>query len=126
MERFLLSSFGYVGILAIVALLFPLGAIGTALLANRVVRVHRPNRRKLLTYECGMDPIGDAWIQFNTRYYLFALLFVVFDVEAIFLYPWAVAYRRLGVYAMVEIVIFIGILLVAYAYAWKKKAMEWK
>ena len=122
----MLSSFGYVGILAIVALLFPLGAVGTALLLNRVVRVRRPTARKLSTYECGMDPVGDAWIQFNPRYYLFALLFVVFDVEAVFLYPWAVAYKALGLYAFVEMTIFIGILLVGYVYAWKKKAFEWK
>lgn len=122
----MLSSFGYVGILAVVALLFPLGAVGTALALNYLVRVRRPNDRKLTTYECGMDPVGDAWIQFNPRYYLFALLFVVFDVEAIFLYPWAVAYRGLGLYAFVEMVIFVGILLVGYVYAWKKKALEWK
>jgi len=73
-----------------------------------------------------MDPVGDAWIQFNPRYYLFALMFVVFDVEAIFLYPWAVAYRSLGLYAFVEMVVFIGILLVGYIYAWNKKAFEWK
>jgi len=73
-----------------------------------------------------MDPVGDAWIQFNPRYYLFALLFVVFDVEAVFLYPWAVAYKALGLYAFVEMTIFIGILLVGYVYAWKKKAFEWK
>jgi NADH-quinone oxidoreductase subunit A len=73
-----------------------------------------------------MDPIGDSWIRFNTRYYLFALLFVVFDVEAVFLYPWAVAYRQLGLYAFVEMAIFIGILLIGYLYAWNKKALEWK
>lgn len=122
----MLSSFGYVGILAIVALLFPLGAIFTFALANHILRLRRPNPPKLTTYECGMDPIGDAWIQFNTRYYLFALLFVVFDVEAIFLYPWAVAYRQLGLYAFVEMLVFIGILLVGYLYAWNKKALEWK
>ncbi|HLB11707.1 MAG TPA: NADH-quinone oxidoreductase subunit A [Dehalococcoidia bacterium] len=122
----MLSSFGYVGILAVVALLFPLGAIFTFVAANYILKVRRPNPRKLMTYECGMDPVGDAWIQFNTRYYLFALLFVVFDVEAVFLYPWAVAYRQLGLYAFVEMVIFIGILLVGYLYAWNKKALEWK
>ncbi len=122
----MLSSFGYVGILVIVAALFPLGAVGTALLLNRLVRVRRPSVRKTTTYECGVDPVGPAWVQFNSRYYLFALLFVVFDVEAVFLYPWAVAYRQLGLYAFTEMVVFIGILLVGYAYAWKKRALEWK
>lgn len=122
----MLSSFGYVGILAIVALLFPIGAIITFLLANYLLKLRRPSPAKLTTYECGMDPIGDSWIRFNTRYYLFALLFVVFDVEAVFLYPWAVAYRQLGLYAFVEMAIFIGILLIGYLYAWNKKALEWK
>lgn len=122
----MLNSFGYVGILAIVALLFPIGAIITFLLANYLLKLRRPSPAKLTTYECGMDPIGDSWIRFNTRYYLFALLFVVFDVEAVFLYPWAVAYRRLGLYAFVEMAIFIGILLIGYLYAWNKKALEWK
>ena len=122
----MLNSFGYVGILAIVALLFPIGAIVTFLFANYLLKLRRPSPAKLTTYECGMDPIGDSWIRFNTRYYLFALLFVVFDVEAVFLYPWAVAYRRLGLYAFVEMAIFIGILLIGYLYAWNKKALEWK
>ena len=72
-----------------------------------------------------MVPVGDALVRYNVRYYLFALLFVVFDVEAVFLYPWAVAYRGLGVYAFVEAMIFIAILFVGYAYAWRKRAMEW-
>jgi NAD(P)H-quinone oxidoreductase subunit 3 len=72
-----------------------------------------------------MVPVGDALVRYNVRYYLFALLFVVFDVEAVFLYPWAVAYRGLGVYAFVEALIFIAILFVGYVYAWRKRAMEW-
>jgi NADH:ubiquinone oxidoreductase subunit 3 (subunit A) len=72
-----------------------------------------------------MVPFGDAQVRYNVRYYVFGLLFVIFDVEAVFLYPWAVAYRQLGLYAFVEALIFIGILLVGYAYAWRKRAMEW-
>jgi NADH:ubiquinone oxidoreductase subunit 3 (subunit A) len=72
-----------------------------------------------------MVPIGDAHVRYNVRYYLFALLFVVFDVEAVFLYPWAAAYRQLGLYAFVEAMIFMAILAVGYAYAWRKRAMEW-
>ena len=72
-----------------------------------------------------MIPIGDAHVRYTVRYYLFALLFVVFDVEAVFLYPWAVAYRHLGLYAFVEALIFLAILGVGYVYAWRKRAMEW-
>ncbi|MDP2727845.1 MAG: NADH-quinone oxidoreductase subunit A [Dehalococcoidia bacterium] len=122
----MLSSFGYVGILAIVGFLFPLGAIITAFVISFFIKVRRPNPRKLTTYECGMEPVGEAWIQFHSRYYLFALLFVVFDVEAVFLYPWAVAYRQLGLFAFVEMTIFVAILVVGYVYAWNKKALEWK
>jgi NADH:ubiquinone oxidoreductase subunit 3 (subunit A) len=122
LEKPLLSSFGYVGILVIVSLLFPIGALITSF----IVRTRKPDPRKLTTYECGIEPRGQAWIQFNIRYYLFALLFVIFDVEAVFLYPWAVAYRQLGLYALVEMMIFILILVVGYIYAWNKKALEWK
>ena len=89
------------------------------------IRPRKPDPIKQSVYECGMVPVGDALVRYNVRYYLFALLFVVFDVEAIFLYPWAVAYRGLGVYAFVEALIFIAILLVGYVYAWRKRAMEW-
>ena len=72
-----------------------------------------------------MEPIGGAWIQFNIRYYMFALVFVIFDVETVFLYPWAVAFHRLGLLAFIEALVFITILLVALAYAWRKGALEW-
>ena len=73
-----------------------------------------------------MDTIGKTWVQFNFRYYFFALLFVLFDIEVVFLYPWAVAYQKLGLFALVEMVVFIGILMVGYVYAWRKGALEWK
>ena len=73
----------------------------------------------------GMEPIGGAWIQFNIRYYMFALVFVIFDVETVFLYPWAVAFHRLGILAFIEALVFIAILVVALAYAWRKGALEW-
>ncbi|MEN9279034.1 MAG: photosynthetic/respiratory NAD(P)H-quinone oxidoreductase subunit C, partial [Thermostichus sp. DG_1_5_bins_95] len=77
------------------------------------------------TYESGMEPVGQAWIQFNIRYYMFALVFVIFDVETVFLYPWAVAFHRLGLLAFVEALIFIAILVVGLVYAWRKGALEW-
>jgi NAD(P)H-quinone oxidoreductase subunit 3 len=77
------------------------------------------------TYESGMEPIGGAWIQFNIRYYMFALVFVVFDVETVFLYPWAVAFSQLGLLAFIEALVFIAILVIALVYAWRKGALEW-
>ena len=76
-------------------------------------------------YECGVETEGDAWGQFNVRYYVVALLFVVFDVEVVFLYPWAVAFRQLGLFAFVEAALFLVVLLVGYVYAWRRKALEW-
>lgn len=81
--------------------------------------------QKTLTYESGVIPFGQAWAQFNVRYYLFALIFVVFDVEVIYLYPWAVVFRQLGAFAFFEMVIFLLILLVGLTYAWRKGALEW-
>ena len=78
-----------------------------------------------LTRRVGSYSVWDAQVRYNVRYYVFGLLFVIFDVEAVFLYPWAVAYRQLGLYAFIEALIFIGILLIGYAYAWRKGAMEW-
>jgi len=80
---------------------------------------------KLAPYESGVETIGPTHIQFRTRYYLYALVFVIFDVEALYLFPWAVAYRDLGLVALVEMAIFIGFLLAAFVYAWRKRALEW-
>jgi NADH-quinone oxidoreductase subunit A len=82
--------------------------------------------QKLSTCECGVEPVGRAWVQFKASYFLYALVFVVFDVETVFLYPWAVQFRSLGLFAVIEMMIFIGILLIGLAYAWKKGALEWK
>ena len=96
-----------------------------ALITNKLVSPKSRAGERQLTYESGMEPIGGAWIQFNIRYYMFALVFVIFDVETVFLYPWAVAFNRLGLLAFIEALIFITILLVALAYAWRKGALEW-
>jgi NAD(P)H-quinone oxidoreductase subunit 3 len=96
-----------------------------ALTASRLLRPAQGGLERRTTYESGMEPIGGAWIQFNVRYYMFALVFVVFDVETVFLYPWAVAFNRLGVLAFVEALIFITILVIALVYAWRKGALEW-
>ncbi|MDY6784204.1 MAG: photosynthetic/respiratory NAD(P)H-quinone oxidoreductase subunit C [Cyanobacteriota bacterium] len=96
-----------------------------ALTASWVLRPKGGGPERRTTYESGMEPIGGAWIQFNIRYYMFALVFVVFDVETVFLYPWAVAFSQLGLLAFIEALIFIAILVVALVYAWRKGALEW-
>ena len=96
-----------------------------ALVANKLLSPSSRMGERELTYESGMEPIGGAWIQFNIRYYMFALVFVIFDVETVFLYPWAVALQRLGLLAFIEALVFISILVLALAYAWRKGALEW-
>lgn len=96
-----------------------------ALTASKLLRPPGGGPERRTTYESGMEPIGGAWIQFNIRYYMFALVFVVFDVETVFLYPWAVAFSQLGLLAFIEALIFIAILLIALVYAWRKGALEW-
>jgi len=90
-----------------------------------VLRPRRFSEEKLTTYECGENPTGSAWIQFNIRFYVFALIFIIFDVEAVFLLPWAVVFRELGVLAFVEGLVFIAILVIALAYVWRKGDLEW-
>lgn len=96
------------------------------LLIAPLITPRRPNAGKALPYECGVDPIGSPLIQFHSRFYLYALLFAVFDVEAIFIFPWAIAYGGLGLFALIEMALFIGILLIGFAYAWRKRALEWQ
>jgi NADH:ubiquinone oxidoreductase subunit 3 (subunit A) len=95
------------------------------LLVWKVIRPSRFSEEKVTTYECGENPTGSAWIQFNIRFYVFALIFIIFDVEAVFLLPWAVVFRQLGMLAYVEGLVFIGILVVALAYVWRKGDLEW-
>ena len=85
----------------------------------------RPNRVKQETYECGVEMVGPAWTQFRAQYYIFALVFVVFDVEMVFMFPWALAYNRLGLFALFEMVVFIVLLAVALVYTWRKGALRW-
>ena len=86
----------------------------------------RPTRRKLEPYESGMTPLGQAQRRMPVKFYLVAVMFILFDVEIIFLYPWAVTFRQLGLFGFIEMVIFVAILLVGYVYAWKKGALEWE
>jgi NADH-quinone oxidoreductase subunit A len=99
-------------------------AVGTLLFAG-LVRPSRDHAVKLAPYECGIEPITDARDRYSIRYYLVAMLFVIFDVETVFLFPWAVIMDRLLVFGLVEMLVFLFILIVGYAYAWKKGALEW-
>lgn len=98
--------------------------VGAMLGVGRFVRPNRPQPEKYITYEAGSDPIG-GWGQSNVRYYIYALLFVIFDVEAAFVFPWAVHLEDLGVYGLVEMTIFIVVLAVALLYAWRKGVLRW-
>lgn len=95
------------------------------LLLSYLVQPKYPEPEKLSTYECGSEPFSDARMPFPVRYYIFAMLFVIFDIEVIFLYPWAVTFEKLGLIGLVEMLIFIALFVVAYVYAWRKGALEW-
>ncbi len=123
----MLTDYGYIAYFIIAGILFAVVAIGLPVLL-RYVRVvfHKPNAIKTTTYECGMETIGKTWVQFNFRYYFYALIFLTLDVMVVFLYPWAVQLRQLGSTALISIVFFIAVIAIGYIYAWKKKALEWK
>ena len=105
---------------AIVATLIPL-----TLVLAKLVHPENPNRTKLMPYECGIDPFDSSRGRYTVRYYIVAILFVVFDVETIFLFPWAVKFKALGMFGLLEMLIFLGILIVGYIWIWKKGALEW-
>ena len=109
-------------VFAVLAAALPLGTI----LVARAVQRRRPNPAKLEPYECGIEPSTDAFdTRFSVRYFLIAVLFVVFDVETIFLFPWAIMFNRLGLFGLIEMMIFLAILVVGYFYCWKRKALDW-
>ena len=109
----------------LVFLLVIVGLLAFVLVLWKLLRPQRLSKEKDATYECGEEPVGSAWVQFNIRFYVFALIFIVFDVEAVFLLPWAVVFRDLGVLAYLEGLVFIGILVVALAYVWRKGDLAW-
>jgi len=118
----LVQQYGLIGVFAVIAFIFPIATLAFTWL----IRPKRPNPLKNSTYECGIETVGDAWVQFRAQYYLFALIFVIFDIEAIFLFPFAVAFNKIGLFALVEAIIFIFILVAGLVYAWKKDALEWQ
>jgi len=102
-----------------------MGLVAVALITARALSPRRPVPAKLTTYECGMDPVGEGWSQTQIRYYIYAFLFVIFDVESVFLFPWARVFESLGYTAVAEMGVFIGILAVGLLYAWKKGVLRW-
>jgi NADH-quinone oxidoreductase subunit A len=122
----MLPEWGQAGFMIALALIFPIGGILPSWALGMVgIRPDRPDVIKEATYECGVETEGPTWVQFNFRYFYFALLFVIFDIEAVFLYPWAVSFENAGVIAFIEVLTFVLILLIGLLYAWRKNALEW-
>src|SRR5512141_1427055 len=115
------SDFTFVLVMLVAATLI----MGGTLLAASFLRPKKPSKAKLETYECGMETVGDAWVQFRVQYYIFALIFVLFDVGGVFLFPFAVAYNALPLYAVGIITLFILTLLGSLLYAWRKGVLQW-
>ena len=123
----MLANYGYIGLFLVAAVFFTLLMV-TIPIVLRFLKIvpNNPNPIKNSTFECGMETIGKTWVQFNFRYYFYALVFLALDVLVVFLYPWAVNLRELGSFSFVVILILIFIVLVGYIYAWRKKVLEWK
>jgi len=122
MEQGYFYQYFFIGIFVLFSVLFGAGI----LLVARWVAPRKPSPVKNATYECGLESEGDAWIQFRIPYYIYALIFVIFDVEIIFLYPWAVSFKKLGMGAFAAAMIFIGVLLIGLIYEWGKNNLEWE
>ena len=116
-----LGSFLVVAIVGLSAVVLVAGLLAL----GSLLRPSRPQPQKYLTYESGVDPVGDGWSQSQVRYYIFALLFVMFDVEAVFIFPWAVRLEAFGVFGLVEMLVFIAILALGLVYAWRKGVLRW-
>jgi NADH-quinone oxidoreductase subunit A len=116
------NQYAYVAVFTLVGVVFLI----VALTAAWVLRPRRPSKAKYMPYECGIVPEGDAWNQLNPRYYIFALLYLLFDVEAAYLYPWAIRVGKLGAYAVVEMFIFLAVLAFGLGYAWREGGLKWE
>jgi NADH:ubiquinone oxidoreductase subunit 3 (subunit A) len=117
----MLNDWIFIGIFLLLAPVFP----AIALLIPRFIAPRKPNPLKSETYECGIETYGETWVQFKAQYYIFALVFLIFDIEIVFLYPWAVAFEQLPLFAVMEGVIFILILVAGLLYTWRKGVLEW-
>jgi NADH-quinone oxidoreductase subunit A len=123
----LLVNYGYIALFILVAVIF---SVTTLLLPISLrflgIIPKKSNPVKSSTFECGVETVGRSWIQFNFRYYFYALMFIALDVMVVFIYPWAVGVKNLGFFGLVAILVFISIIIIGYLYAWKKKVLEWK
>ena len=117
-----MGEFGGLGLFFVVVLIFPFLVLAPA----RILQPRQPTPEKQKPYECGVDPVGSPYVQFRAGYFLYALLFIVFDIETVFLYPWAVEFRMLGVFALIEMFVFVGILALGLGYAWRKGDLTWR
>ena len=115
---------GYLPILIFIGVALTMGSV--IILAGRLLGPHRPDKAKLSPYECGFEAFEDARMKFDVRYYLVAILFIIFDLEIAFLFPWAVALNEIGIFGFVSMMVFLGILVVGFIYEWKKGALEWE
>ena len=123
----MLADYGYIGLFFIIGLLFAITMILTPITLRFLGIVPRkPNPVKETPYECGMETVGKTWVQFNFRYYFFAILFVALDILTIFLYPWAVNLKQLAGFGLAAAAVLIFIITVAYIYAWKKGVLKWQ
>ena len=123
----MLTNYGYIALFLVVAVFFASSLILIPVLLRRFKIVpKKPDPVKTSTFECGMETVGRSWVQFNFRYYFYALILIALDVMVAFLYPWAVALRQLGVFGFIAALIFIAIIVVGYIYAWRKGVLEWK
>ncbi len=116
-----MNSYIFIGLLLLVAIVFAIAPLVIA----AVIAPRKRSLAKSDTYECGVRTYGETWVRFRIQYYIYALMFVVFDIEAVFLFPWAVSYAGLGTFALIEMVIFLVILAVGLAYAWAKGVLRW-
>jgi NADH-quinone oxidoreductase subunit A len=123
----LLANFGLIGLFFVVVVLFTLSMVIIPIILRimKIVPSH-PNPIKNSIFECGVETIGKTWVQFNFRYYFYALVFLALDILVVFLYPWAVQLRELGVTSLVVVLVLVFIVLIGYIYAWQKKVLEWK
>ncbi|MQM25114.1 NADH-quinone oxidoreductase subunit A [Glycomyces albidus] len=122
MDTSRLGEYVTFGVLLLVGFAF----VAVAMTANRILRPSAPSAAKGAAYECGVDPVGKDWAQVQIRYYVYAFLFVLFAVEAVFLFPWAAVFRAFGAAAAVEMGLFVGVLALGLAYAWRKGVLRWR
>jgi len=115
------SEWLYIGLFLIVGIIVPI----VPLVLSRLVAPRKPNPIKHSTYECGIETVGESWVQFKAQYYIFTLIFLIFDVETVFLFPWALALNKMGLFAVLEGVLFIFVLVIGLVYAWRKGLLEW-